>query len=43
MRQDISKMDASETKWRGIEWINLAQGRQQSMALVNIAMKTQVP
>jgi hypothetical protein len=37
------KMDLREIGWGGMDWINLAQYRDQRRALVNIAMNLQVP
>jgi hypothetical protein len=36
-------MDLRETRWDGIDWIDLAQDRDQWMALVNTVMKLRVP
>jgi hypothetical protein len=30
-------------RWSGMEWINLAEGRDQGRALVNMAMNLRVP
>jgi hypothetical protein len=32
-------MDLRETEWDGMDWINLAQDRNQWRALVNTVMK----
>jgi hypothetical protein len=37
------KMDLREIGWDGIDWIDLAQGRDDSSALVNMAMNLRVP
>jgi hypothetical protein len=39
---DNSKMDLKDTEWEGMDWIDLAQDRDQWRALVNI-MNLQVP
>jgi hypothetical protein len=36
-------MDLREIGWGGMDWINLAQDRDQWRALVNTAMKFRVP
>jgi hypothetical protein len=40
---DNIKMDLREIGWGGIEWIDLAQDRDQWRALVNAVMNLQVP
>jgi hypothetical protein len=40
---DNIKMDLRETGWGGMDWIDLAQNRDQWRALVNTAMNLQVP
>jgi hypothetical protein len=40
---DNIKMDFREIGWDGIDWIDLAQDRNQWMALVNTVMKLQIP
>jgi hypothetical protein len=37
------KMDLKEIGWDGIEWIELAQDRNQWRALVNTVMNLRVP
>jgi hypothetical protein len=37
------KIDLRETGWDGIDWIHLAQDRDQWRALVNTVMKLRVP
>jgi hypothetical protein len=37
------KVDFREIGWGGMEWINLAQDRDQWRALVNMVMNLQVP
>jgi hypothetical protein len=36
---DNIKMDLRETGWRGMDWIDLAQNRDQWRALVNTVLK----
>jgi hypothetical protein len=36
-------MDLREIGWDGVDWIDLAQDRDQWMALVNTVMKLLVP
>jgi hypothetical protein len=36
-------MDLGEIGWDGLDWINLAQDRDQWRALVNTAMNFRVP
>jgi hypothetical protein len=40
---DNIKMDLKEIGWDGMDWIDLAQGRDQWRALVNTAMNLRVP
>jgi hypothetical protein len=40
---DNIKMDLRETGWGGMDWINLAQDREQCKALVNTVMNLWVP
>jgi hypothetical protein len=37
------KMDSRELGWCGMDWIDLAQDRDQWRALVNTVMNLQVP
>jgi hypothetical protein len=37
------KMDLREVGWDGMDWIDLAQDRDQWRALVNTGMNFQVP
>jgi hypothetical protein len=37
------KIDLREIGWNGMDWINLAQDRDQWRALVNTAMNLRVP
>jgi hypothetical protein len=36
-------MDRREIRWAGMDWIDLAQDRDEWRALVNTVMKLQVP
>jgi hypothetical protein len=40
---DNIEVDLRETGWDGIEWIELAQDRDQRRALVNTVMNVRVP
>jgi hypothetical protein len=40
---DNIKMDLRETGWDGMDWIYLAQNRDQWRALVNTVMNLRVP
>jgi hypothetical protein len=40
---DNIKMDLREIGWDGMNWIDLAQNRDQWMALVNTIMTLRVP
>jgi hypothetical protein len=40
---DNIRMDLRETGWGGVEWIDLAEDRDQWTALVNTVMKLWVP
>jgi hypothetical protein len=40
---DNIKMDLREIGWDGVDWIDLAQDRDQWRALVNTVMNLQVP
>jgi hypothetical protein len=40
---DNIKMDLRETVWDGMDWIDLAQDRDQWRALVNTVMNLRVP
>jgi hypothetical protein len=41
--EDNIKMDLREIGWGGMDWIDLAQGREQWRALVNTVMNIRVP
>jgi hypothetical protein len=43
MSEDIIKMDFREIRWGSIDWIDLAQNRDQWRALVNTVMNLRVP
>jgi hypothetical protein len=40
---DNIKIDLSNIGWDGVDWIDLAQGRDQWRALVNMVMNLWVP
>jgi hypothetical protein len=40
---DNIKIDLTEIGWDGVDWIDLAQGRSQWRALVNMVMNLRVP
>jgi hypothetical protein len=40
---DNIKMDLSEIGWDGVDWINMAQDRDQWKALVNTVLNLRVP
>jgi hypothetical protein len=40
---DNIKMDLREIEWDGVNWIDLAQDRDQWRALVNMVMNLRVP
>jgi hypothetical protein len=41
--EDNIRMDIREIGWGGMDWIDLAQDRDQWRALVNMIMSLQVP
>jgi hypothetical protein len=41
--ENTIKMDLREMGWGGMDWINLAQDRDQWRALVNMVMNLRVP
>jgi hypothetical protein len=40
---DNIKMDLREIKWNGVNWIDMAQDRDQWRALVNTVLNLRVP
>jgi hypothetical protein len=40
---DNIKIDLREIGWDGVDWVDLAQGRDQWRALVNAVMNLRVP
>jgi hypothetical protein len=40
---DNIKMDLREIRWDGVDWIDMAQDRDQWRALVNTVLNLQVP
>jgi hypothetical protein len=40
---DSIKIDLREIGWGGMDWINMAQDRDQWRALVNMVMNLRVP
>jgi hypothetical protein len=42
-RVDNIKMDLSEIGWDGMDWIDLAQGREQWSALMKTVVNLRVP
>jgi hypothetical protein len=41
--EDNIRMDLGEIRWGGMDWIDLAQNRDQWRALVNTVMNLRVP
>jgi hypothetical protein len=41
--QDHVRMDLRETRWGGMDWIDLAQGRNRWRTLVNTVINLRVP
>jgi hypothetical protein len=41
--EDNIEMDLREIWWEGVDWIHLAQGRDQWRAVVNTVMNRQLP
>jgi hypothetical protein len=41
--EDNNRMDVREIGWGGMDWIDLAQDRDQWRALVNTVMNNRVP
>jgi hypothetical protein len=42
-REDTVKMDVREVGWGGMDWIHLAQDRDQWRTVVNTVMNLRVP
>jgi ribosome biogenesis protein Nip4 len=42
-KEDNIRMDPREIGWESMDWIHLAQGRDQWWAVVNTVMKLKVP
>jgi len=40
---DNSRMDLRETGWEAVDWIHVAQSREQWRALVNTVMNLRAP
>jgi hypothetical protein len=40
---DNIKMDLRETEWDGVDWINMAQDKDQWRALMNMVLSLRVP
>jgi hypothetical protein len=40
---DNSKIDLTEIEWDDVDWIDLAQDREQWRALLNMVMNLRVP
>jgi hypothetical protein len=40
---DNIKIDLREIAWDGVDWIDMAQDREQWRALVNMVLKLRVP
>jgi hypothetical protein len=41
--EDNTRMDLKEIRWDGVDWMHLAQDRDQWRTLVNTIMKIPVP
>jgi hypothetical protein len=41
--EDNIRMDLREVGWEGVDWMHLAQGRDQWRAVVDTVMKLRVP
>jgi hypothetical protein len=41
--EDNIKMDLRDVRWRGMDWIDLAQDRNRWLTLVNAVMNLRVP
>jgi hypothetical protein len=42
-REDDIRMDCREIEWKGLDWMHLAQNRDQGRALVDTVMNLWVP
>jgi hypothetical protein len=42
LREDNIKMDLREIEWKGVDWMHVAQGRNQWWVLVNTVMNHRV-
>jgi hypothetical protein len=42
-REENTKINIRKMKWYGVDWVYVAQDSEQLRALVNTAMKLQVP
>jgi hypothetical protein len=42
-REDNIKMELQDVGWEGMDWIDVAQGRDRWRALVNAVMNLRVP
>jgi hypothetical protein len=43
LEDNIIKMNVREIKWKGVDWIHLAEDRDQWLAVVNTVMNLCVP
>jgi hypothetical protein len=43
LRRENIRIDLREIGWEGVDWIHLAQDRDQWRAVLNTAMKLRVP
>jgi hypothetical protein len=41
--EDSNRMDLTDMRWEGVDWIHLAQDRDQWWAVVGMVMDLQVP
>ena len=41
--EDVIKMDLYDVEWEGMDWINLARGRERWRSLVNAVMTFWIP
>jgi hypothetical protein len=42
-REDNIRIDLREVGWKGVDWIHLAQVRDQGLVLVNTVLNLRVP